>query len=141
MKRLGLMLSLIFFVPNLLAADLEVSNGWIRLITANVPAAGYFELRNTAATPAELVGVTSPAFAEAMLHRTVQEKGRSTMMHVHAVPVPAGGEVEFRPGGYHIMLMQPTRALRIGEQVPVTLEFGNGEKVSAQFEVRGPAGK
>lgn len=123
------------------AADLEVSNGWIRLLPAGVPAAGYFELRNAAASRAELVGASSPAFAQAMIHRSTEENGRSTMTHVHQLEVPAGGKLAFKPGGYHIMLIGPTRQLRLGEKVPVTLEFRGADPITAQFEVRGPSGK
>lgn len=141
MKRLGLIFCVWVFARAVAAADLQVSNGWIRLLPAGVPAAGYFEVRNVAAKRAELVGASSPAFAQAMIHRSTEEKGRSSMTHVHDVEVPAGGRLVFRPGGYHIMLMKPTRTLSVGDKVPVTLEFRSGEKITAQFEVRGPLGK
>lgn len=141
MYRFALLALMAFVAAGTQAAGLEVSNGWIRLLPAGVPAGGYFELRNNAGTPAELIGVSSPAFGRAMLHRTVEDKGRSTMMHVDKVKVPAGGNVVFRPGGYHVMLMKPMRELHIGDKAPVTLEFASGEKLTAQFEVRGPSGK
>lgn len=141
MKRLRLAFCLSLLSFSAFAGDLEVANGWIRLLPAGVPAAGYFELRNRSQAAAELVGASSPAFGHAMLHRSVEEKGRSTMRHVHDLEIPAGGEVVFAPGGYHVMLMNPTRDLKIGEKVPVTLEFAGGEKITAQFEARGPSGK
>ena len=76
-----------------------------------------------------------------MLHKSTEEKGRSTMVHLDSVDVPPGGEVVFTPGSYHLMLIKPTRVLRIGEKVPVTFEFASGEKITEQFEVRGPSGK
>ena len=141
MKRLCVAFCFSLFSAAAFAADLTISNGWIRLLPAGVPAAGYFELHNSGRTAAELVGARSPAFGHTMLHRTAEDKGRSTMTHVHEVKVPAGGKVVFSPGGYHVMLTKPMRELRIGDKVPVTLEFGDGEKTTAQFEVRGPSGK
>jgi copper(I)-binding protein len=123
------------------AAGVHLSDGWIRLLPAGVPAAGYFAVRNTGNAPARLVAATSPAFGEVMLHKSVEEKGRSTMVHLDQVDVSPGGEVVFKPGSYHLMLIKPTRALRIGEKVPVTFEFASGEKITEPFEVRGPAGK
>lgn len=141
MKRLACSICLTLFAAAAAAANLEVSNGWIRLLPSPVPAGGYFEVRNNASAPAQLVGVSSPAFAEAMLHETMEEKGQSMMMPVERIEVPARGNVVFKPGGYHLMLMKPTRAIKVGDRVPVTLEFADGQKVTAQFEVRGPAGK
>lgn len=141
MKRLCAAFCFSLFSAAAFTADLKISNGWIRLLPAGVPAAGYFELHNSSRAPAQLVGASSPAFGQAMLHRTAEDRGRSTMMHVHEVEVPAGGKVVFSPGGYHVMLMKPARALSIGDKVPLTLEFSSGEKISARFEVRGPSGK
>lgn len=141
MRHLCVAICFSLFSAAACAADLKISNGWIRLLPAGVPAAGYFELHNSGRTAAELVGASSPAFGHAMLHRTAEEKGRSTMMHVHEVEVPAGGKVVFSPGGYHVMLVKPTGDLRAGDKVPVTLEFDSGEKITAPFELRGPSGK
>jgi copper(I)-binding protein len=123
------------------AADVEISNGWVRLLPAGVPAAGYFELRNNSKVPIRLVGAGSPAFGAVMLHRSIEDKGRSTMLHLDEIDVPAQGRIVFKPGDYHLMLMQPTRALEPGGRIPVTLQFATGEKVTTQFELRGPSGK
>lgn len=123
------------------AADIEISNAWIRLLPAGVPAAGYFELRNAGKAPVRLIGATSPAFGSVMLHRSVEEKGRSTMLHLDEIDVPAQGRVVFTPGDYHLMLMQPTRALEPGGRVAVTFQFANGETAMSQFELRGPSGR
>jgi copper(I)-binding protein len=123
------------------ASDIEVSNGWVRLLPAGVPAAGYFELRNKSKVPIRLVGASSLAFGTVMLHRSVEENGRSTMLHLDEIDVPAQGRITFKPGDYHLMLMQPTRALEPGGRIPVTLQLATGEKVTTQFELRGPSGK
>ncbi|MPZ47437.1 MAG: copper chaperone PCu(A)C [Betaproteobacteria bacterium] len=141
MKRSILVVCLSLLAAVASAGSLRLSDGWIRLLPAGVPAAGYFALRNAGRAPAQLVAATSPAFGEVMLHKSTEEKGRSTMVHLDKVEVPAGGEVVFKPGSYHLMLIKPTRALRIGEKVSVTFEFANGEKITEQFEVRGPSGK
>jgi copper(I)-binding protein len=123
------------------AADIEISNGWVRLLPAGVPAAGYFDLRNKSKVPIRLVGASSPAFGTVMLHRSIEDKGRSTMLHLDEIDVPAQGRIVFKPGDYHLMLLQPTRALEPGGRIPVTLQFATGEKVTTQFELRGPSGK
>ena len=76
-----------------------------------------------------------------MIQMSTEEQGRSTMVHLEKVEVPPGGEAVFRPGSYHLMLIKPSRALRVGERVPVTLTFSTGERITEQFEVRGPTGK
>lgn len=123
------------------AADLRVTDAWIRLLPGPAPAGGYFVLHNAAAQPAVLVGAASAAFGHVMMHKTTEERGVSRMAHVERVEVPAGGTAAFAPGGYHLMLMQPVRRLSPGERIQMTLEFAGGKKLAADFEVRGPAGK
>ncbi len=123
------------------AAELEVSDAWIRLIPGGAPAGGYFTLRNGANQPAVLVGASSSAFEHVMMHRTTEEKGLSRMLPVDRVEIPARGTLAFAPSGYHLMLTKPSRKVSVGDRIAITLEFTAGHKITAQFEVRGPAGK
>lgn len=123
------------------AADLNVSDAWIRILPGGAPAGGYFLLHNGGKQPVVLVGASSAAFGHVMMHRTAEEGGVTRMLPVDRVEVRPGGRVAFAPGGYHLMLMQPTRKIAAGERIPVTLEFAGGRKLTTEFQVRGPTGK
>lgn len=138
---MGLCFVCAFFPMAGWAADLRVTDAWIRLLPGPAPAGGYFVLHNGGAQPAVLVGAASAAFEQVMMHKTSEERGVSRMAHAERVEVPAGGRVAFAPGGYHLMLMQPVRKLSSGERIQITLELAGGKKLTADFEVRGPAGK
>ena len=81
----------------------------------------------------------APCSLTSVLHQTTQHEGMSKMSETHDIAVPAGGELEFKPGGYHAMLEQAKTAPTIGSQVTIDFLFDNGEKASAQCEVK-PAG-
>ena len=49
---------------------------------------------------------------------------------------PAGTTAELKPGGHHLMFIQPTRALPAGEQVDATLVFERAGRMPVVFEVR-----
>jgi len=123
------------------AAELQVSNAWIRLLPGGVPAGGYFDLRNDGKTVVQLTGASSSSFGDIMVHESLTEKGQSQMRHIDVLELPPGRTLTFKPGSYHLMLMQPARKLNVGDKIPMTLEFANGERVTTQFEVRGPGGK
>ena len=103
-----------------------------------MPAAGYFTLHNNGAQPVVLTGAASPACGQLMLHESVVEKGTAHMRMVHSIVVPAHGAVEFHPGGYHLMCMQPK--LAAGQTATVSLHFKDGESVSSRFPVYGAKG-
>jgi copper(I)-binding protein len=120
---------------------LTVSDAWIRFIMPSLPAAAYFRLSNATGTPRALVGADSPACGMLMMHESLVENGIERMRMLTKVQVPAHGSVDFTPGRYHLMCMNPSKAMIVGHQVTVTLHFADGEKIATSFMVRGAAGK
>jgi copper(I)-binding protein len=123
------------------SAPVTISDAWIRALPASVPSGGYFTLRNGGDKSVTLTGADSPACGMLMLHRSQNSGGMSGMTDMAQVVVPAGGEVRFAPGGYHLMCMDAKAMLKPGAQIPVTLQFADGTKVTASFAVRNAAGK
>jgi periplasmic copper chaperone A len=127
--------------PAFAAGPLGVSDAWIRAMPAGIPSGGYFTLRNNGAKDVVLTGAATPACGSLMLHKSENKGGMSSMHHVDEVDVPAGGSVAFAPGGYHLMCMDAGPAIKPGSNVPVTLTFKDGGKLTAPFQVRNAAGK
>jgi periplasmic copper chaperone A len=122
------------------SATIAVSEAWIRWLPANLPAGGYVTLTNTGTRAQVLTGATSPDYGEVSLHQSVQRDGVSQMQPVSQVEIPPGGALSLAAGGYHLMLEQPTRPLRPGDEVSITLHFTGGASTTARFEVRSPSG-
>lgn len=122
------------------AGAVTVTNGWIRALPSNVPSGGYFTLANDTGKAIVLTGAESPACGMLMLHKTETSGGMASMSDVESIPVAAGGHVAFAPGGYHLMCMDPTAAIKPGNKVPVTLVFADGTKVTSTFTVRTATG-
>lgn len=72
-----------------------------------------------------------------MMHQTKEDNGVSKMLPVDKINIPEGGKVEFKPGGYHLMLMNPTGQITVGEKIPLTLKFSGGQKLTEKFIVKG----
>ena len=123
-----------------LAKSVSVSGCWIRLLPAPAPSAGYFALKNDTDHEISLVAAAAPEdFAMLMVHQTRHENGMSRMSMVNEIPVPSRSQLDFQPGGYHIMLEQPKRDVKVGETVKLELLLKSGEKVQTSCEVK-PAG-
>lgn len=120
----------------LAAGPVHVSDAWIRWLPAKLPAGGYMQLHNDSDRPVELVGASSAQYGEVMLHNTVKKGEVMDMVHIDKVEIAPHGELEFKPGGYHLMLMNPKGTIEPGAKVPVTLKFGGGESTTVEFEVR-----
>lgn len=120
-------------------AQVAVSDAWIRATVPQQKSAGAF-LRVRSQAPAKLVGVSSPAAARAEVHEMKMQGNTMTMHAVDAVVLPAGQEVVFGPGGYHVMLFGLKQQLKEGDSVPLTLVVegagGKREDVKATAQVR-----
>jgi copper(I)-binding protein len=98
--------------------------------------AAYFTVINDGGAADTLTGVSTDVADEVSLHRSLTEAGIARMLPVARVGVPAGGRLEFRPGGYHVMLMGVTRDLRVGASVRLELHFRESGVVIVDAGVR-----
>jgi hypothetical protein len=113
----------------------QVSAAWSRPAAQGTTGAGFMTLTNPGGPADALVAVQSPLATSVMIHQSTMSGGISSMKMVDRVPVPAGGSVAFAPGGYHLMFMDLTKALKVGDTLPATLLFASGAKVKASFVV------
>ena len=130
---------LIFATPA--KAAVTVGNAWLRLLPANLPAAGYFDLHNGGDKSVSLTGAYSPACGMLMLHKSETVGGTMRMEDVASIEAAPRATLKFAPGGYHLMCMDPSPALKPGAHTAVTLIFSDGAKVTSDFVVRNAAGK
>lgn len=140
MTRFALLFFAALIAGTAAAADVSVSDAWIRVLPGDAPAGGYFVLRNNGDRPIVLTGADSPDYGHIMMHMTTEKGGMSAMRAMKQVEIPAHGKVTFAPGGRHLMLMHARHPIEPGASVPITLELKDGGKVPAVFEARGPAG-
>lgn len=120
-----------------LSATVTASDCWIRNMPAPAPSGGFLVFHNTGAQ-VNLLGAQSPDYGDVMVHQTTEESGMSKMSMVHQVTLPAAGQLAFKPGSYHIMLEQARDGLKVGDHVQIDFALDNGERVTAQCEVKSP---
>jgi len=141
MRRLFLLLTLCATIlPAALMADgpsTRVSHVWIREAPPGTDVmAGYFVLENLTSQPLSLTAVSSPQFDSVMMHESVVQGTEESMRAVAKIDLPAHGSVELKPGGYHLMLMQPKRNLYSGDTVTLMLVFSDGSELAILAPVR-----
>ena len=101
--------------------------------------AAYMVISNSGKESDRLVSAKADVSKAIEIHETVMEGDVMRMQAVQGgIEVPAGGQVELKPGGYHVMLIGLTRDLTDGEKFPLTLQFEMGGEVTVEAEVRQP---
>jgi len=104
------------------------------------PSAGYFTI-HAGAEPVTLRSVMADAIGRIEMHDNVMKNGMMTMVPMDSVDVPAGGTVEFAPGGRHLMLWTVDPGAASTGKITLKLYFSNGETllVDAAVEKTGQA--
>lgn len=118
-------------------AEIQVLDPWVQAAPPNVKVlAAYLEIKNAGDKPQTLVAVSSPAFDQIGIHKSVMHGNMAHMEHLKELAIPPRASVMMKPGGLHLMLMDGKKPLSIGDQVPMTLVFKSGEKAAIKAVVR-----
>lgn len=143
-------------------------DAWARPTTAGGNAAVYFLLHNATSHDDALLSASSDVATAVEIHHShligeTEGEGHDhageeptgeahpiseleaqdladvgSMEPVDRVDIAAGHEIEFQPGGYHIMLIGLTKELKAGDHFVVTLHFENSEDLQIEVQVLAP---
>ena len=99
----------------------------------------YLKLVNDGGQPDRLTGARSAVATVAEIHESMVENNVMTMRPVAGgLEIPAKGQAELKPGGYHIMLMGLNRDLKAGDSFTVTLQLEKSGDLTVESTVRQP---
>ena len=99
-------------------------------------------IKNTSAQPDRLIGVDCACAERSEVHEMRMNDGIMRMRALaDGLPIPAGGSVELKPGGFHLMFIRLRAPLVAGEAVRATLMFERAGTIETTFEVRTLRGK
>lgn len=98
--------------------------------------AAYVTIQNLSAEADAIVAAGSDAADSAELHETTRDGEVMRMRQVPRFEIPAGGKLEMRPGGKHLMLINLRRDLRPGERISLALGLGRGGQLALEVPVR-----
>lgn len=116
---------------------ITIRDPWVRAAPPSVQVlAGYMVIENASGHGKTMVGARSPTFQRVEFHETLHQNGMATMVARDSLVIAAGGKVALEPGGYHMMLIAPQKAIRAGDTIPLFFRFSDGTEVKAQAVVR-----
>lgn len=122
------------------AQAIEVNEAWAR---ANPPgsalSAAFLNLRDDSGAGDRLLAASSPVAGRIELHETSMEGELMRMRRIDGgLAVPAGGRVELRPGGLHLMLLDLPAPLTAGQTFMLQLQFEQAGLREVEVTVRAP---
>jgi copper(I)-binding protein len=117
-------------------AQVNVTSAWARSTVPGQGGTGAF-MTLVSRDGGKLIGAASPVAGVVELHEMAMDNNVMKMRAIPSLDLPAGREVQLKPGGYHVMLLDLKRPLKVGEkvQIELRLETRDGKRVTQPVEV------
>ena len=110
-----------------------MKNHWLRAAPPNASMmAAYGQLYNNSKQKQTLIGAYSPDFGMTEIHKTVITEGMARMEHQPNLSLASNDQLNFKPGGLHIMLMHPKKPIKAGDSIKICLFYQQGDKQVVQ---------
>ncbi|MDG1122020.1 MAG: copper chaperone PCu(A)C [Glaciecola sp.] len=120
-------------------STIQISDSKIRAAFSQAATgAAYMTITNHTDTDDRLMSVSSITYIarDIQIHTMLMQEDMMVMQQVtEGVALPAGSEVVFAPGGYHIMFMGLQTELDEGKHIALTLNFANSPAQTVNFPV------
>lgn len=123
--------------------DLAIDHPWSRETPKAAPVAGgYLKVANKGSVADRLVAVQSDASTRVEIHEMAVIDGVMKMRALDkGLEVPAGGSLELKPGGFHVMFIGLKAPFKSGDTVKGTLVFEKAGKIDVDFNVEAMSAK
>jgi len=118
-------------------SEITIRDGWVQEAPPSQKiTAAYMVIENHGKADIALKRATSPVVDVIELHKMELSDGLMKMRRVESIKIPSVGEVELKPGGYHLMVIGLKQPLKEGDTVTISLEFNDGRRQSIEIPVR-----
>ncbi|KAF0813760.1 hypothetical protein IGB42_01439 [Andreprevotia sp. IGB-42] len=123
------------------AGNLLITHPWTRATPPGGQAGGVFLTIKNSGEADQLIAARADVSAEAGLHQMKLDNGVMKMTALPQIDIPAKGELQLKPGSYHIMLDGLKAPLKEGGKFPLTLVFKRAGEVKVSVKVESISAK
>jgi copper(I)-binding protein len=115
---------------------IKIENAYTRATAPGQQVAGGFmKIENKGNTGDQLLSASSPAAGEVQLHEMAMDGNVMKMRQVKDIAIPAGGTVELKPGGYHLLFLHLNGPFTAWQTIPVKLKFAKAGELELKLPV------
>ena len=116
--------------------DLTIEDAWARPGIAEGNTGVFFVIANPTDQDDRLLSANSTIAQAVEMHKTTMQDGVMKMSPQDFVDIPAGGQVVFKPGDLHLMLINLNDQLNVGDTFEITLVFETAGEISLTVTVQ-----
>jgi len=112
--------------------------------SGNTGAVYFMNIKNEGKEVDQLIGARADVSSSVEIHEMTLESNAMKMRAIPEVQLPSGFEVTFKHGqanGFHLMLLDLKKPLKLGDKFPVTLKFKKAGECQVEVWVEAPKGE
>lgn len=119
------------------AEDITITDAWISEAPPTVSTlAAYAKITNQSNEDKVLTSVSSPTFTRIELHLSMLVDGMAQMKKQDSLMIEAHNSIALSPGAYHLMLFNPEKPLKAGDNAIVHFNFSDGSSNTIDVPVK-----
>lgn len=119
------------------AGDLVAGHAWIQESPPGLSVlAGYLDLENRGDHDIKITRISSTVAERIEVHRTEIDTNTVTMRRIPVLELKPHSRLDFKPGGYHLMIFGVTKPLHVGDKVRIDIATDAGSHVLVDAVVR-----
>jgi len=138
-KNLGILITVwcVFGCSDHTNSLVQVRNSWVREPIGGHPITGaYMELNNTSSSTREIIKISSVQVGRVEIHQMEDDNGTMRMRKVESLILRPGEQRNLQPGGLHLMLMEISDVLNVGDTLSLMFHFSDGTNQLVESIVR-----
>ncbi|MHB8906796.1 MAG: copper chaperone PCu(A)C [Melioribacteraceae bacterium] len=118
-------------------SPITIKDVWARPGAKNANSALYFVVQNNGSKADTILGAKSKYAEIVEVHESFKrDNDRMGMRQVKFVAVAANSKLEFKPGGFHVMLINLLKDVKAGTSLDATINFKFAGKIKVKAVVR-----
>ncbi|MHB8930291.1 MAG: copper chaperone PCu(A)C [Melioribacteraceae bacterium] len=118
-------------------SPITIKDVWARPGAKNANSALYFVVQNNGSKADTILGAKSKYAEIVEVHESFKrDNDRMGMRQVKFVAVAANSKLEFKPGGFHVMLINLLKDVKAGTSLDATINFKFAGKIKVKAVVQ-----
>ena len=115
---------------------IKIKDAWIRPSSENMATALYFIIENNSSKADTLFQADCDFTGKVEIHETYSQGDMMGMRKVDFIIIDSKSSFEFKPGGYHVMLMKLKKDINVGDEEKFTLYFKQAGKLEITAQAK-----
>jgi periplasmic copper chaperone A len=118
-------------------SQITITDAWVRPAIKGGNSALYLVISNNGLKADAVIGAKSKLADIVEVHETYKmANDKLGMRQVKSITVPPKSKIEFKPGGYHVMLLDMTKDFKTGDKFDAVIIFKHACKIKVTAVVK-----